>query len=43
MKTFAAYLAESERTYNYRIKIVGDVDKDFANQLKEKLLKELTT
>lgn len=37
MKPFAKYLAESERTYNYRIKIVGDVNKDFANQLKEKL------
>ena len=37
MKPFAKYLAESERTYNYRIKIVGDVDADFAKQLKEKL------
>lgn len=37
MKPFAKYLAESERTYNYRIKIVGDVDADFAKQLKDKL------
>lgn len=37
MKPFAKYLAESERTYNYRIKIVGDVPADFAKQLKDKL------
>lgn len=37
MKPFAKYLAESERTYNYRIKIVGDVDKEFAKQLRNKL------
>ena len=37
MKNFQQYLAESERTYNYRIKIVGDVAPDFVNQLEEKL------
>jgi hypothetical protein len=37
MKKFQEYLAESERTYNYRIKIVGDVPGDFAKALKEKL------
>jgi hypothetical protein len=37
MKPFAKYLAESERTYNYRIKIVGDVSADFAKQLRNKL------
>jgi hypothetical protein len=37
MKPFVKYLAESERTYNYRIKIVGDVSADFAKQLKDKL------
>ena len=37
MKNFQQYLAESERTYNYRIKIVGDVDADFLGALKEKL------
>lgn len=36
-KTFKNYLAESERTYNYRIKIVGDVSNDWLNQLKAKL------
>lgn len=36
MKTFAKYLAESERTYNYRIKVVGDVPAGFDKALKEK-------
>jgi len=37
MKNFQQYLAESERTYNYRIKIVGDVVADFIKALEEKL------
>ena len=37
MKNFQSYLAESERTYNYRIKIVGDVAPDFIKALEEKL------
>ena len=37
MKNFAQYLAESERTYNYRIKIVGDLPTGFMNELKSKL------
>jgi hypothetical protein len=37
MKNFQQYLTESERTYNYRIKIVGDVAPDFVRQLEEKL------
>jgi hypothetical protein len=37
MKNFQQYLAESERTYNYRIKIVGDVAADFIKALEEKL------
>ena len=37
MKNFQQYLAESERTYNYRIKIVGDVAPDFIKQLSERL------
>jgi len=37
MKPFAKYLAESERTYNYRIKVVGDVPEGFFKQLEEKL------
>jgi hypothetical protein len=37
MKPFAKYLAESERTYNYRIKIVGDVPTGFTKDLEGKL------
>ena len=36
MKPFSKYLAESERTYNYRIKVVGDVPAGFDKALKEK-------
>ena len=36
MKPFAKYLAESERTYTYRIKVVGDVPEGFFKELKEK-------
>jgi len=37
MKNFKDYLAESERTYNYRIKMVGDLPSEFYNSLKGKL------
>jgi len=37
MKNFKDYLAESQRTYNYRIKIVGDVAPDFLKMLEDKL------
>ena len=37
MKNFQQYLAESQRTYNYRIKIVGDVTPDWIRQLEAKL------
>jgi hypothetical protein len=37
MKNFKDYLAESERTYSYRIKVVGDVAPDFIKMLEEKL------
>lgn len=36
MKPFAKYLAESERTYNYRIKVVGDVPQGFFKELQQK-------
>jgi hypothetical protein len=36
MKPFAKYLAESERTYNYRIKVVGDVPEGFFKELEDK-------
>ena len=37
MKNFKDYLVESERTYNYRIKIVGDTESGFFKALEEKL------
>jgi hypothetical protein len=37
MKTFAEYLTESKHTYDYRIKIAGDIPADFMNGFKEKL------
>jgi hypothetical protein len=37
MKNFQEYLAESQRTYNYRIKIVGDVEPALVKALEEKL------
>jgi hypothetical protein len=37
MKNFQEYLAESQRTYNYRVKIVGDVEPAFLKALEEKL------
>jgi hypothetical protein len=37
MKNFKDYLTESERTYNYRIKLVGDIPSNFVKELEEKL------
>lgn len=37
MKNFKEYLTESQRTYNYRIKIVGDLAPGFIKALEEKL------
>jgi len=37
MKTFHQYIVESERTYNYRIKILGDVPAGFVKNLEEKM------
>jgi len=37
MKPFAKYLAESERTYDYRIKMCGKVPEDLVRQLKQRL------
>jgi hypothetical protein len=37
MKTFHQYIVESERTYNYRIKILGDVPAGFIKNLEEKM------
>lgn len=37
MKPFSKYLAESYKTYDYRIKICGKVDSEAVRQLKQKL------
>jgi hypothetical protein len=37
MKTFQHYLAESQRTYDYRIKVVGDINDGFFSELETKL------
>jgi len=37
MKNFKDYLTESERTYNYRIKLVGDVPSNLVKELEGKL------
>ena len=39
MKTFAQYLFESEKTFNYRIKRVGDLPAGFISDFKDKLKK----
>jgi hypothetical protein len=39
MKTFSQYLTESEKTFDYRIKICGDVGAEFLKTFKEKLKK----
>ena len=38
MKNFRDYLIESDKTYSYRIKILGDVPEAFVKGLKEKLV-----
>ena len=37
MKPFAQYLSESERTYDYRIKLCGETNTEFVRALKSKL------
>jgi hypothetical protein len=37
MKPFAKYLAESERTYDYRIKLCGRIPDQLVRELKQKL------
>ena len=39
MKSFSEYLVETKQTFDYRIKIAGDVDKDIINEL-EKMLQQ---
>ena len=37
MKNFKEYLAESEHVYDYRIRIVGEVNSEFIKELEGKL------
>jgi len=39
MSTFATYLTESTKTYEYKVKIAGDIDKDFATRMETCLQK----
>ena len=39
MSTFAKYLTESTKTYEYKVKIAGDIEKDFATRLETALAK----
>jgi len=39
MSTFKDYLTESVKSYDYKIKIAGDLDKDFASKLESALAK----
>ena len=39
MKTFSQYLTESEKTFDYRIKICGDVNAELLKMFREKLKK----
>ena len=39
MSTFKDYLTESVKSYDYKIKVAGDIDKDFANKLESALAK----
>ena len=37
MKTFQQYLVENERTYDYRIKVVGDTPEGYWDELEKKM------
>ena len=37
MSTFTQYLTESAKQYDYKIKVAGDLDKDFADKLETAL------
>jgi len=39
MSTFKDYLSESAKSYGYKIKVAGDLDKDFASKLESALAK----
>ena len=37
MSTFTEYLTESAKSYDYKIKIAGDIDKNFATKMETAL------
>ena len=37
MSTFKEYLTESAKSYDYKIKIAGDIDKNFATKMETAL------
>ena len=37
MSTFTKYLTESIKTYEYKVKIAGDIDKNFATKMETAL------
>ena len=39
MSTFKDYLTEAVKSYDYKIKVAGDLDKDFASKLESALAK----
>jgi hypothetical protein len=39
MKTFSQYLTESQRTHDYRVKIVGDIPSGFVSALRDQFKK----
>ena len=34
MSTFTKYLTEATKTYEYKVKIAGDIDKDFSSRME---------
>ena len=39
MSTFTQYLTEAAKSYDYKIKVAGELDKDFASKLESALAK----
>ena len=39
MSTFTKYLTEAAKSYDYKIKVAGDIDKDFATRMETCLQK----
>ena len=39
MSTFTQYLAESSKSYDYKVKVAGDISDDFASRMETALAK----